>query len=212
MVTARKAPPDDLVAAVDHRTFLHGVSWRQYEELLEMRGDHSAPRIAYLRGEVEIMSPSRPHESIKKTLARLLEAWADELEFELEGVGSETLKSAPKERGAEPDECYLIGGHRRAMPDLAIEVVWTSGGLDKLEIYRGLGVREVWVWDKDRIQIYVLRRGHYAHSAASAVLPTFDLSLFAKCMRQPSQTLAVRMLRCELRHRAQRRLVRRPPR
>src|SRR5687767_3755204 len=33
-----------------------------------MRGDHSAPRISYLEGEVEIMSPSRNHEIIKSAL------------------------------------------------------------------------------------------------------------------------------------------------
>jgi hypothetical protein len=29
------------------------------------------------------------------------------------------------------------------VPDIAIEVVWTSGGIDKLEVYRGLDVPEV---------------------------------------------------------------------
>jgi Uma2 family endonuclease len=201
MVIARKAPPDAVVAEVDQRTYLRSVSWKHYEDLLAMRGDHSAPRIAYLYGDVEIMSPSRPHEWIKTTLARLIEAWADEMEIELDGAGSETLKSEPKERGVEPDECYLIGGHRRPMPDLAIEVVWTSGGLDKLEIYRGLGVREVWVWDKNAIQVYVLRWGRYREHPKSTVLPTLDLPLLVRCMRQPSQTLAVRALRRELRRR-----------
>lgn len=38
---------------------LSHVSWDDYERLLAMRGDHSAPRIAYLEGEVEIVSPCR---------------------------------------------------------------------------------------------------------------------------------------------------------
>ena len=33
-----------------------------------MRGDHSAPRFAYLEGEVEIMSPSQTHEGIKSMI------------------------------------------------------------------------------------------------------------------------------------------------
>jgi hypothetical protein len=45
----------------DHVVLLSHVSWDDYERLLAMRGDHSAPRIAYLEGEVETMSPSQTH-------------------------------------------------------------------------------------------------------------------------------------------------------
>lgn len=31
-------------------------------------------------------------------------------------------------------------------PDLAIEVIITSSGIDRLDLYQGLGVREVWFW------------------------------------------------------------------
>ena len=40
-----------------------GESFAAYQRLLEVRGDRSAPRITYLEGTVEIMSPSRTHES-----------------------------------------------------------------------------------------------------------------------------------------------------
>ena len=39
-------------------------------------GDAAGVRMYYLEGEIELMSPSRGHESNKKTLARLLELWA----------------------------------------------------------------------------------------------------------------------------------------
>lgn len=61
---------------VDQRVFLHGVSWQDYERLLSIRGDESSPRIAYLAGEIELMSPSRSHERLKKLIARLVEAFA----------------------------------------------------------------------------------------------------------------------------------------
>ncbi len=54
----------------DHIVHLAGLSWDDYERLLDMRGDHSAPRMAYLEGVVEIMSPSRTHEAIKSFLDR----------------------------------------------------------------------------------------------------------------------------------------------
>lgn len=43
----------------DHIIVLHDVSWEDYEYLLRIRGEHSAPRISYLEGELEIMS--RPY-------------------------------------------------------------------------------------------------------------------------------------------------------
>jgi len=46
-----------------------------------MRGDHSVPRISYLGGEIEIMSPSRTHEAIKSLIGRLLETYCLEREI-----------------------------------------------------------------------------------------------------------------------------------
>jgi hypothetical protein len=43
-----------------------------------MRGERSSPRIAYLEGTAELMTPSRSHGFIKKSLGRLFEAFADE--------------------------------------------------------------------------------------------------------------------------------------
>jgi hypothetical protein len=52
------------------------------------------------------------------------------------------LEDKQVERGVEPDECYVLGDVAEpARPDLAIEVVWSSGGINELEIYRKLGVR-----------------------------------------------------------------------
>ena len=56
-------------ADVDQRVILTGVSWKQYEALLELFGDDQpGVRVAYLAGDLEIMSPSRKHERIKTTL------------------------------------------------------------------------------------------------------------------------------------------------
>jgi Uma2 family endonuclease len=128
----------------DQRVILYGLTWKDYEILLGVRGDRAGVRLSYLNGALEIRSPSRSHEQIKTLLARLLEAYCDELGIELSGYGAWTLRSAPKERGAEADECYMVGATDKDMPDLALEVIWSHGGLDKLEIYRGLGVAEVW--------------------------------------------------------------------
>ena len=197
---AAAADREIAVSSIDQRVFLHGVSWNDYEAVLAMRGESSAVRIAYLEGVLELMSPSRDHELLKTKLARILEAYAEELGIELEGYGSWTLKRSPEERGAEPDECYSIGP-AGDVPDLAIEVIWTSGGLDKLEIYRRLGVREVWVWQRGAIAIFALRGERYERIAGSEFLPQVDLQLIGSLLDAPSQTAAVRELRARLRRR-----------
>jgi Uma2 family endonuclease len=200
MVVAETLDPATIRLAVDQRVHLHGVSWSEYEALLEMRGECAVPRISYLDGELELMTPSGRHETVKTTLARLVEAYSDELELGLEGFGSWTLKRKKTETGCEPDECYAFGTRQEGeVPDLAIEVNWTSGGLDKLEIYRRLGVREVWVWQHEEISVHALRAGGYERIAKSELLPQIDLELLRELLELPTQTAAVRELRARLR-------------
>lgn len=189
----------ELHAHHDQRVFLHGATWADYERLLAVRGESAVPRITYLEGEIELMSPSTNHEWIKKLLARLLEAWSEEMDVDLNGYGSWTVKRADRERGLEPDECYILGVEEKARPDLAIEVAITSGGLDKLEIYRGLGVPEVWFWRRDRLEVHVLRGDSYVSVPASELLPSLDLALLARFVDTRNQSQAVRAFRAALR-------------
>lgn len=85
------------------------------------------------------------------------------------------------------------------MPDLAIEVVWTSGGIDKLEIYRRLGVGEVWIWKESRIEVHVLRQQQYQQEAGSALFPDLDMSLLASFLDRPTALQAVKAFRQALR-------------
>lgn len=189
---------------VDQRVFLHDVSWDVYKALDAARGESAVPRITYLDGVVELMSPGISHERIKKTLARLVEAFADARDLDLRGYGSWTLKKKRKKRGAEADECYILGPgpedrKGKRVPDLAIEVVWTSGGIDKLAVYRGLGVREVWIWKKGRIAVFVLEDGEYREVERSALLPDLDIALIGRLALLEDQRQAVKTLRAALR-------------
>ena len=197
--SARQPEPPADPSSVDHRVVLHGVSWEQYEAILAIRGDEGGTRLTYLQGELEIMTPSRQHETLKTLFGRLLEAYAEEAGIELNGAGSWTIRSAPKERGLEPDECYVIGDRETEVPDIALEVVWTSGLVDKMEVYRGLGVREVWVWRKGRIDVNLLRGDRYERAARSELLPGLDLELLATFLGRRDQTTAVREFRAVLR-------------
>jgi Uma2 family endonuclease len=183
----------------DHYVHLHQATWADYQRMLELRGDRSAPRIAYLKGTLEIMSPSRSHESIKSLIGRLVEAWCLEKGVEFSTYGSWTLENKESERGAEPDECYVFGSVAEpAHPDLAIEVVWTSGGLNKLEIYRELRVPEVWYWRRGRIDVYRLDAGRYAPVAKSVLLPDIDIEHLVRFLDRPTTSQAIREYRASL--------------
>ena len=187
---------------LDHRVHLRRVTWEDYERLLELRGDDPAVRMTYLEGQLEIMTPSTYHERLKTRLARLLEAWSEEAGIDLEGAGSWTLRDRLTERGLEPDECYFVGrtGDDEATPDFALEVVWTSGGIDKLDVYAGLGVREVWFWRDGRLSFHALRKERYECVARSELLPAFDPEPITRAMKATSsQAQAVRDLRAALR-------------
>lgn len=179
----------------DHFVRLHGVTWDDYQRLLAMRGEGSAPRIAYLEGEVEIMSPSRTHEAIKSLIGRLIETYCLERDIPFSTLGSWTLQSADRTRGAEPDECYVFGTGDAERPHLAIEVVWTSGRIDTLEIYRRLGVAEVWHWRRGRIRAYRLRGERYVPFGASEALPGLDLDLLTRFLERPTTSEAIRAYR-----------------
>ena len=156
-----------------------GVTWQAYELLLASLGNSSSYRVAYLVETLEIMSPSRSHELDKENIGRLLEAYLEENRIRFWGLGSTTFKSEDKQAGKEPDKSYCIGTDKD-IPDLAIEVIYTSGGVDSLEIYRRLGVREVWFWQNNQFKIYCLQDSNYPLKTQSQLLPNLDLALLAR--------------------------------
>jgi len=193
------APPARL-GDPDQRVILNGIDWWQFETFLAIRGDRAGVRVTYLEGQLEIMSPSRTHEMLKKSIARLLEAYAEEKGLVFEGYGSLTMRNPAELRGLEPDECYAVGAAKDS-PDLAVEVIWTQGGIDKLEVYRGLGVREVWIWKKEELTAYELRGDAYVEIPRSVVIPGLTPSFLRGFLDCETQTEAVRQLREALRSR-----------
>jgi len=127
------------------RFVLQGVPWWTYVALRDALDDHAGLKLTYLEGTLELMSPSLLHEDAKTIIARLLEAWAVERRIDLRGFGSTTFRREARQRGLEPDECYKLGKlEEDGLPDIAIEVVVSSGLVDKMAVYVGLGVVELW--------------------------------------------------------------------
>jgi Uma2 family endonuclease len=195
--TAHRLSHDD-APHEDHSVRL-AASWRDYASLLRQRGESSQPRLTFADGVLEVMRTSVEHEVISRAIGSLVATYCDVHDVEYTGVGSWTLASRKLGKGLEPDECFVLGPRGSAkVPDLAIEVVWTSGGIDKLDIYRALGVREVWVWQRGKVVPHVLRRSGYKPAARSATLPRIDLVELAACVDEPSTSAAVKRFRAHL--------------
>lgn len=170
--------------------FLSNVTWETLEKLdVDLSG--TGARLTYLDGCLEIMAPlSEAHEEPRNTLGQLLEIYMRMKNIRFYGRGSTTI--GMKELGArkEPDESYCLGT-RKSVPDLAIEVIVTSGGIDILEIYRRVGVREVWFWEDGIISVYCLRETGYELVSKSELLPELDLRSLEFYSRMADQYDAV---------------------
>jgi Uma2 family endonuclease len=200
MMTPEPIPLGEHVPSADQRLILNGVPWAHYEAHLALRGEAPVPRIAYLDGTMELMSPSKDHERLKAYIGSLIETYARERGVELSRYGSWTLKRARKKAGVEADECFIFGDEQgRDRPHLAVEVVWTSGGIRKLEAYRRLEIDEVWFWRRGAIEIHVLGADGYERSNSSRQLPGLDAALLASFLDEPTLTQAVRAYTAALR-------------
>ncbi|MBE9191802.1 Uma2 family endonuclease [Gloeocapsopsis crepidinum LEGE 06123] len=178
-------------ASEDQILILNGVTWQQYEAFLDIIGDNfPGLHITYLEGTLQFMSPGRKHELTKKIIARLLEAYLDETRARHYPLGSTTFRKAAVARGIEPDECYCIGSDKE-FPDLAIEVVVTSGGVDSLKVYQGLGVSEVWFWEDEQLLLYQLRGETYLPITTSNLLPNLDIKLLVSYIKSSESSDAV---------------------
>jgi Uma2 family endonuclease len=156
--------------------------------------DRPGLRMTYLRGALELMSPSPQHELWKKNIARFIELYAHLKNIDLYGYGSTTFKKEAKERGAEPDECYLVDKQLDDFPQIVLEVIHSAPLLNKLDVYAPMGVSEVWVFRNERFSLYGLDPdgSRYAPIAQSRLLPELDFALIARYAVRPDTPQALR--------------------
>jgi Uma2 family endonuclease len=180
----------------EQRTVLHNISWETYEHLLADHRDRSSPRFAYDQGVLEIMVVSSRHERPNRLISLLVELVAEEMELDLENLGSTTFRRQDLQRGFEPDSCFYVQNEERIRgkvgidsnvdppPDLVIEVDITSPSLDRFPIYAHFGVPEVWRYDGERVVIYELRDTEYVEVANSLALPWFTSDILTRLVEQ----------------------------
>ena len=172
------------VASRSDSIVLRRIPWDLYERLAEALGDQHI-RMAYDRGDLEMMSPSADHERFKKLLDTIVEEVLTGTDRPFETAGETRWSREAAERGIEADECYFLSPEKLAivsgrapnrdddpLPDLAVEVDISPSQIDRPGIYASLGVPEVWRFDGDRLRIDRLREdGTYEQIDRSDWLP-----------------------------------------
>jgi Uma2 family endonuclease len=167
----------------ERRVVYCAIPWNRYLAFDKKLGDdRSAPRLYYLDGEVEIMTTSNEHERVKEWLGGLMDIYFDQTQIEIMPRGQATMRLALKQAGAEPDKSWCIG-EEKEFPDLVLEIALTSGGINKLEIYRRFNVPEVWFWRRNRLEIFAMgNSASYEPSPHSRLLPGLDIALIERCV------------------------------
>jgi Uma2 family endonuclease len=173
-----------------------GLTWREFQ-VVEKLLDRSGYRFSFLDGVLEIAKmPKELHETTKKRIAGLLELYFLLAGFDFNPMGSMTLESEVDRAKREPDESYRLKSDSKR-PDLLLEVVVTSGGLDKLELYKRLKISEVWFWEDGVLDLYHLRQEvedlHYEKIKQSEEVPGIDLELLKRCILMNSHVEALKV-------------------
>jgi Uma2 family endonuclease len=159
-----------------------GISWEQFKLIQAGFADSIGVRFFYYQGTIEIIMPSRAHEAVSRLICILLSIYCMEYNIEFEPSGSMT-QQREGEVSVEPDESYCFG-ISKLLPDLAIEVIFTSGSPKKLQRYQALEIPEVWFWQDGVFSLYRLKNNNYESISHSEIpeLMDMDINLLTHCV------------------------------
>jgi Uma2 family endonuclease len=174
--------PPPLAPQRDQRVVHNGRSWEQFKSI--QTGFEQAPgvRLFYYDGLVEVLMPGREHELFSWAIGHLIGLFLAQKGVFFQPTGAMTQEKE-REVSAQADQSFCLGSVK-PIPDLSIEVVFTSGGVDKLARYQALGVPEVWLWQDGVLGVYGLRSQGYKKCDRSelAGLKDLDLDLLRQCI------------------------------
>lgn len=185
-----------------------GLSWQDFEDILQELGEKRNTRLSYYQSTLEIMSPSATHERPNRIIAYIVTTILEELGQDWEDFGSTTLK-LPETAGVEPDTCFYIQNATRARdytnldlsqsipPDLAIECDVTSN--TKINAYEALKVPEIWIYSEGKLTIYLFSSQGYSLSQTSLTFPSLPIIEMIPQLIQKAQQEGTRQMLQELR-------------
>lgn len=140
-------------------------------------------RLSFRSEGLFIKSPLPIHDSWKRAIARFIETASDEAGILIKSLGSSTWLHERMQRAIEPDEAYYFANEPKVRgrldidlnndppPDLAVEIDVTHTPVDRLEIYRELGVPELWVYNGKALRFLNLQGRLYVSVERSIAFP-----------------------------------------
>ena len=166
----------------DQRIVHHRRTWEQFKHIQKGFADSLGVRLFYYDGTMEILLPGREHELFGHIIGCLVTIFLAQKGIFFQPTGSMT-QEREQEASAQADQSYCIGSVK-PIPDLSIEVVFTSGGEDKLARYRVLSVPEVWFWQDGVLMLYSLGADGYQRSDRSKLpgIEDLDIDLLKRCI------------------------------
>ncbi|NET57200.1 MAG: Uma2 family endonuclease [Symploca sp. SIO2E6] len=169
-------------SSTDQHIVYSSITWQQFKLIQAGFAESPGIRLAYYNNTIEILMPGREHEVFSRLIGFLIGLFCLENEIEFEPTGSMT-QEREGEVSAQADESYCFGASK-PIPDLVIEVVFTSGSLKKLQRYQALGVPEVWFWQDGLFSLYHLRNNHYERISHSEIpeLATLNMDVLTRCV------------------------------
>ncbi|MBD2503704.1 Uma2 family endonuclease [Anabaena azotica] len=175
-------PISQMRLAPGSRVTIEGVSWDEFESILQELGEKRSLRVAYSNSTLEIMVPLPEHEKPKDIISDIVKILLKKTGRKYEPFGSTTFKQE-NIAGVEPDACFYIQNYQRMIgrrriqagdppPDLAIEIDVTSQ--TTLDAYVAIATPELWVYN-DKLTIYLFHDGFYIKSDNSPTFPNIPL-------------------------------------
>jgi len=175
---------------------LEGISWDEYERLLEELTEWRGMRVSYDQGRVEIMSPSLQHEKYIGVISRMAHILSEEMGLAVEFAGPTTYKQERLLKGSEGDESFYVQNANAVIgkleidldidppPDVVVEVDITSESIGKFPIYAAFGVPEIWRYDGKQVRIYLLADQDYVETSASLSFPCLTALAMTEFLEQ----------------------------
>ncbi|BAU09584.1 hypothetical protein LEP3755_00550 [Leptolyngbya sp. NIES-3755] len=190
---------------IDQRIVLHGT-WEDFKLLQKFSESSPGVRFAFYDGEIELFMPGLQHEQFSEIIGYLVTTFLLKRGIIFVPSGSMT-QERPGEVAAQADKSYCFGSPK-SIPDLSIEVIFTSGSVNKLTRYQALGVPEVWFWEDGSLTLHHLRdRGyeqieHCVQRSYRSELPgleDLDIDFLKRCilMAETDFAGAVQLLQSE---------------
>ena len=160
------------------------TNWSDYQKLNSE--EYPGYRVSYFNGEITIVSPGLNHEIIAEVINRLIIAYCERFAI-LDFPFRQTRLEVAGKAGKEPDIAYSFHA-RKPMPDLVVEVIFTSGNTENLkQSYAIIGIPELWIWQDNKICFYSLVDHKYSEISNSQNLPKITSLSLAKFVNRGIQ-------------------------